>query len=542
MPAESRIFPVRIDVILAMTRTLIPFVAACMLSLSAQAQLASPQSITGAKVACLNDKAAGYSCSGIDLMAVLTMSDYAVDPAIPDRSNPILNDVWGWTDPDTGHEYALAGRSNAVAFIDVTYPENPVYVGFLPSHDPEAVAWWRDMKVYRDHMFVVVDGRGANGMQVFDLTELRRYEGTPIHFKQTAHYNGIRQAHNVVINEDTGFAYIVGARNSRIGCGPGLHIVDITEPTNPTHAGCFNDPATGNGGNGYTHDAQCVIYRGADSDYYGREICFGSNVTGLSIADVTDKANPKKLSSVEHPNARYAHQGWLTEDHAYFIMNDELDERAFIDQFGGTRMLIWDVKELRDPLLYREYFGPTETSDHNLYIRNGYVFASNYTSGLRIIDVRDPWKPVEVAYFDTHPEGDQMSFDGAWSAYPFFESGTIVVSSDPHGLFVLSLTGIDFVTETESGGALPQSFALSAAYPNPFNPQTSLTLSLPEAATVSVEAFDLMGRHVARLYNGYQIAGQHQITFDASQLPSGTYVIRALGARHIATQRVMLVK
>lgn len=513
--------------------TLHLLIAALLVPCAAQAQLASPASITGSRVTCSGGKAGAYSCRGIDLMSRLSEADYGA---------VLANDVWGWTDPETGIEYVLAGRSDAVAFIDISDPVNPIYVGFLPSNNGES-SWWRDMKVHRDHMFVVVDGAGSNGMQVFDLTELRRYEGTPIHFSQTARYEGIGQAHNVAINEETGFAYIVGARRAPLGCGPGLHIVDISSPRTPTYAGCFNDPATGYGGSGYTHDTQCVIYRGPDSEYYGRELCFGSNETGLSIADVTDKTSPRKLGSAEHPNASYAHQGWLTEGHEYFIMNDELDERSHldnVDRFLGTRMLIWDVKELDDPILYREYFGPTQTIDHNLYVRNDIVFAANYTSGLRMIDVRDPWQPKEIAFFDTHPEDDERSFSGAWTAYPFFASGNIVVSSHPHGIFVLSPTGL--ATATESDVALPEAFTLSAAYPNPFNPTTYLTLSLPEAAIVSVEAFDLMGRKVANVHSGPLTAGRHEFTFDASNLPSGSYLIRALGEGHFASQRVTLVK
>ena len=517
-----------------MARVLSLIFAACALSLAAQAQLVSTESITGSRIDCTNGKAAVYSCQGVDLMSLLSRGDYGHAAR--------LNDVWGWTDPKTYREYVLAGRSNAVSFIDISDPLIPVYVGFLPNIYGES-STWRDMKVYRDHMYVVVDGRKYVWMQVFDLTELRSFGGTPIHFRPTTHYKGIKSAHNVVINEETGFAYLVGSRSSEdINCGPGLHMVDIRNPANPTYAGCFTDLATGRRGTGYTHDAQCVLYRGPDSEFYGREICFASNETALSIVDVTKKSSPRKLSSAEYPNAAYAHQGWLTEDHQYFIMNDEFDERNHINEFGGTRMLIWDVKELDDPLLHKEYFGPTHSVDHNLYVRNGYVFAANYTSGLRIIDVQDPGRPFEVAHFDTYPENDALTSHGAWSVYPFFKSGNIVVSSHPHGIFVLKATGLDLTLTPDSDLALPERFALSAAYPNPFNSMTNLSLSVPEAATVSVRAYDLMGRPVASVRSGYLVAGLHQLAFDATRLPSGTYIIRALGEGYISTQRVTLVK
>merc|ERR1711879_620391 len=97
---------------------------------------------------------------------------------------------------------------------------------------------------------------------------------------------------NVVINEQTGFAYLVGSQT----CRGGLHVVDINDPINPTYAGCFEN-------DGYVHDAQCVIYEGPDSRYQGREICFGYNEDTITLVDVSDKANMKMLSRVSYDNA-----------------------------------------------------------------------------------------------------------------------------------------------------------------------------------------------------------------------------------------------
>jgi choice-of-anchor B domain-containing protein len=125
-------------------------------------------------------------------------------------------------------------------------------------------------------------------------------------------YRRVNSVHNIVINEESGFAYAVGASSGGETCGGGLHMIDIREPKNPQFAGCFSDPQTGRASTGYSHDAQCVMYRGPDERYSGREICLGANETALSIADVTDKANPQALSRASYPNVAYSHQGWLT--------------------------------------------------------------------------------------------------------------------------------------------------------------------------------------------------------------------------------------
>ena len=222
------------------------------------------------------------------------------------------------------------------------------------------------MKVYADHVFIVADMAADHGMQVFDLTRLREFSSEMLTFEMDAHYDRINSVHNIVINEETGFAYAVGSSGGGDSCGGGLHMVNIQEPKNPVFAGCFADPSTGRSGTGYSHDAQCVIYDGPDREHAGKEICFGSNETALSIADVTDKDNPIALAMGEYPNVAYTHQGWLTEDQAYFYMNDELDEVRGLTQ--GTRTLIWDVSDLDEPIMVKEHISENTASDHNLYI------------------------------------------------------------------------------------------------------------------------------------------------------------------------------
>ena len=497
----------------------------------APAQQAPAQSQTGRKIACADGFALGFSCGNVNLSAYLSLADLNADFA---------NDIWGWTDPETGRDYALVGLRHAVAFVDVTEPVNPRLVGSLTTH-AGATSVWRDMKVYKDHVFVVVDGSGSNGMQVFDLTQLRAVVAPPAIFSETAHYDGVAQAHNIAINEATGFAYIVGANEGGRTCGGGLHMVNIQDPRNPSFAGCFADPFTGRG-TGYTHDAQCVVYHGPDVEHQGKEICFGANVTAVSIADVTDKESPVALSWAAYPAVGYAHQGWLTEDHRYYVLNDELDELRFPEAIKATRTLIWDVSDLDDPILHLQHSGEAKSIDHNLYIVGDYVFQANYTSGLRILDIGDINNPREVAFFDTVPGSDEQQFSGAWSVYPFFESGTIIVSSTGEGLFIVEPTNLRLLTATEPASAVPASFVLSSAYPNPFNPRTALTLTLEQAHPVRVAAYDLLGREVALLHDGMLSAGDHALTFEARGLPSGPYLIKATGPSAVQTQIVTLAK
>lgn len=351
------------------------------------------------------------------------------------------NDCWGWTDPLDGREYAIFGRTDGTAFVDVTVPTAPVYLGDLPTHTGTSA--WRDMKVFANHVFVVSDNNGTHGMQVFDLTNLRGIV-TPQTFSNTAHYAGFASAHNIAINESTGFAYVVGS-NTFAG---GPHIIDINDPTNPVFAGSFF-------ADGDSHDIQVVTYTGPDATYAGREIAFGSNEDSVSIIDVTNKTTPALLSTAGHPLVGFIHQGWLTDDQRYFIYNDELDELNFAT---NTTTHVLDVQDLDNPVYVGAYTHPTPSIDHNLYVRGGLVFEANYTAGLRVLALTDIASATltEIGYLDTHPADDNPTFNGAWSVYPFFQSGTIIISDIEDGMFIASMTpGTGSATASDNCDSAP---------------------------------------------------------------------------------------
>ena len=381
--------------------------------------------LTGDEIHCVDGQADVFECKDVNVISFLPINE------LGGIRGTRVNDLWGWTDPESGREYVLVGRSNGTSFVDITDPNAPVYLGDLPMTDGSRDTIWRDIKVYRDHAYIVADNALEHGVQVFDLRRLRGLSGDPVTFEVDYLYDGIHSAHNIVINEETGYAFAVGNSGGGETCGGGLHMLDLSDPGRPAFAGCFAEPATGRRGTGYSHDAQCVVYHGPDDEHRGKEICFGANETALNIADVSDKERPVSLATASYPNVAYAHQGWLTEDHTFFYMNDEGDEPQGLVE--GTRTLVWDVTDLDDPLLVREYIAETDATDHNLYVVGDLMYQSNYSAGLRILDISEPDNPVEIGFFDTSPyEGG-----ASWSNYPFFESGVIAVTGTGDGLFLL---------------------------------------------------------------------------------------------------------
>ena len=214
--------------------------------------------------------------------------------------------------------------------------------------------------------------------------------------------------------------------------------MDIKNPLEPTFVNCVGRgvyEVPRKDGDAYTHDVQCVVYNGPDARYLGKEICVSSNEDTVNIVDVTDKSNPYQISVATYEGVKYTHQGWLTEDHSYFLVGDELDEQ----KFGiNTKTFIWDLTDLEDPKHFASYEHSTKAIDHNMYVKGNYVYQANYEAGLRILDLTDVSKGKlrEVGYMDTMPNSDRAEFNGVWSVFPYYNSGTVVVSGTNGVLYI----------------------------------------------------------------------------------------------------------
>jgi len=455
----------------------------------------------GAVVKCVNGKAGPYDCKNVDLMAFVPHSIWGAGSGIAG------NDIWGWTDPVTHHEYALVGLSKGTGFLDVTNPESPVYVGFLPcpgcafpavpislhegpgDHDDprcsphehpgdpfgragagKAAAGaaeagffdggcsgdssWRDIEVYADHAYIGSEQAG-HGLVVFDLRQLRTVTSPPVIFNETFRFTGLGNSHTITVNPETGFVFVNGSRSATI-CGPGNTgtggpvMFDASQnPSAPTFVGC-------NLVDGYTHDSQCVVYRGPDTDYTNHEICMNSNEDTLTIVDVTDKANPVMVNRISYTGVGYTHQGWFVKGQRYFLLDDELDES---NSGSNTRTYIFDLNDLNtvpEPIVYTH---STKAIDHNQYVFGNYSYQSNYRAGLRIMETKNIARGVleEVGLFDIFTADDNRGFNGTWANFPFFESGTVVVNTieGTNGVFVLRPTLSDLKATVAPVSSIP---------------------------------------------------------------------------------------
>ncbi len=414
------------------------------------------ESNTSATV-CSGGFAGIFPCNNVDLLA-----------HISDRTAAATGtDVWGFIDLNTNREYAIMGYSRGTAVYDVTNPENPREVGFVDGQSTS----WRDIKVYQfwnaddsrwnAYAYITADD-ASDGLFIVDLTEL------PQRISRVNYASDFVAAHNVYLSRtdfSTGLSLtgeppilILAGSNRDDGRFRAYALDDARAPGFIARPGT---PAGQPGGDRlYMHDAasmlvtdsrkdsQCV---NASASAYC-DVLFDFNESTLDIWDITNPANPVRLSRTPYSNAGYSHSGWWSEDKQYVFLQDELDER---DRGLVTTLRAFSISDLRNPTLAGSWTGPTNAIDHNGFVRGNRYYMSNYARGLTVLDITNPANPTQVGRFDSYPASDGVGFPGAWGTYPYLPSGNILISDIDSGLYV-----VDDKTRSVPQGTL--SFAASS--------------------------------------------------------------------------------
>ncbi|KHE88026.1 hypothetical protein GE21DRAFT_9447 [Neurospora crassa] len=395
-----------------------------------------------------NDPKYTFRCNNLDLYDFKTHAELGSSSGRGAGS-------WGWTSPK-GREFVAIAQEDGTAFAEVTKQGKLVYLGRLPQYTTAQPSLWREIKGYKS--YILIGSEAVNhGVQIFDLAKLQDVDpASPKVFTNENDLDGwwteglpVGRSHNVVTNEEKNYGVAVGFQPRTGPLRAGLVFFDLTDPKNPKTLG-------GSGEDGYVHDAQCIVYRGPDIKYYGKDICYGYDEDSLTIFDVSDKQNIRIISNTSYEGASYTHQGWVLDPNwqQYLILDDEYDEydAAGLGADGYPITYIWDISSLEKPKQTGHYKGLRRGIDHNQFIKDGFSYQSNYGLGLSILDLRSvPLDPTgkrikEVAYFDVHPEDDNapgggnVTFTGTWSHYPFFPSGYIVINTMDRGAFVVKRT------------------------------------------------------------------------------------------------------
>ena len=335
------------------------------------------------------------------------------------------SDLWGYTSP-SGREYAIMTTNGSCSFIEVTDPYNP---DFIYSYDRGGTSsLWGDVKVIGAYAYLV--GESGGSIKIFNMSNI---DSGSVSYIGESTSDGTAASHNIASCPD---AFLLAR------CGGGSNGIrwysTQSNPASPDYLGAFQDI--------YVHDAQIALYPqdGPDAAYRGHVIGFlnggyngGGTDTSLWVVDFGTpgggfNASGVVLDTVTWPGAGYSHQGWADDGFNFYWSNDETAN-------NNTHQVV-NISDLNNISLVGTFSDNSlSASNHNNYWHQGRLYASNYTSGLRVFETKFNGTYEEVAYFDTFPGSDSSGYDGSWSCYPYFDSGTIIVSDFQSGLFVLKL-------------------------------------------------------------------------------------------------------
>jgi choice-of-anchor B domain-containing protein len=327
-------------------------------------------------------------------------------------SGQTLSNICGYTD-ETGKEYALVGTSKGMSIVDISNPDTPVEIKMITGPTSQ----WREIKVKGDYAYVTTEGGG--GLVIVDMTSLPDKAGIVSKSWTGGTAGSLTSIHALHI--DGNFLYLYG---SKLFNGGAL-VADISDPYNPVYVG--NYQAAGPGKSAYVHDGYvrndtlyaCHIYEGF-----------------TDIVDFRDKKKPKQLGSVTTPG-KFSHNSWLTKDSKVMFTTDEVNN-SFLTAYD-----ISDPANITE--IDRIQSNPgSQSIVHNTHIirvnENDFAVTSWYRDGFTIVDVGRPANMVQVGNYDTYTAGAGGGFNGDWGVFPFFPSGSIVVSNIEDGLFVFTPT------------------------------------------------------------------------------------------------------
>lgn len=304
------------------------------------------------------------------------------------------NDCWGYTAPD-GREYALLGARSGTSIIDITDPANAYEVDFISS----VFSTWKDIKTYQHYAYAVTEAGG--GLQIFDLSNL------PNSVTELPAYSGFSTSHNIYIDVDNAMLYAEGDPSEPV------RTISLADPENPGQISSFGIEC---------HD----IYARNNIVYVSEG---GSHSIG--VYDLSTPTMPSLLTRISVPNSGYVHNAWLSEDGNYLMSTEET---------GGKTVKYWNIQNLGNPTITDTYLGGSSLA-HNAHIKGDYAYISHYESGLKVVDISNPDSIFEVGYYDTYPQGETPNFNGAWGAFPFFNSGKVLISDMQTGLYVVYFAG-----------------------------------------------------------------------------------------------------
>jgi plastocyanin len=144
------------------------------------------------------------------------------------------------------------------------------------------------------------------------------------------------------------------------------------------------------------------------------------------------------------------------------------------------------------------------------------------------------------------------SDNGVWDSGLLAENQTFTYTFTLEGVYPYHCTPHPFMVDTivvgnptaigDDGSQIPVDFDIAQNYPNPFNARTAIEYSLPTDSHVRIVVYNLLGQNIETLVDQSKSAGQHQVVWDASDVPTGVYFYRIEAGDFTQTRKMLLAK
>ncbi|KPL06687.1 hypothetical protein AMJ86_07515 [bacterium SM23_57] len=378
-----------------------------------------------------------------------------------------------------------------IRIVDISSPHNLTELGSCYTlHEIP------DMKVSDGYAYVA---NGGEGLRIVDVRD-------PTNPMEVACYNPLgheyEHAHGLDVVGD--YTYVV------VLPYPHLYNVNTSNPLNPVVEGAFE----------LYHFASDVVVKD-EYAYVAADVFY--------IIDVEDPFDPIRIAGIDV-------HGTLTEiavsDEYVIGGNYVFALFEHVENPEGGFYVI-DVSDPEDPEVVSECMTPnysTDIDERGLAYNSGYLFIADAYEGLQIYDVTDPANPVVAGYYDIQGDAKDVKV-----------VGNRVYLLDR---FFLHLLDFDLISSVENNPVshVPTEFGITSVYHNPFNPVTSLIYSVPTAGNMSMVVYDILGREVETLFNGYRPAGIYRHNFNGSHLSSGIYFVKMSIGDVQSVKKVVLLK
>jgi hypothetical protein len=419
---------------------------------------------------------------------------------------------------DVMNDIAYVCEGGGLLVVDVSDSSNPQEIAAL-----DRTGSIFDVAVFDSYMYLPITG---HGLRIFDIS-------TPMTPIEVGAYESDRQTSKIDISGD--YVYL----SEHYGT---IQIINVSNPSFPVLASDYRVPECG------------WIINMVISGSYAFVACRDDDweENWIAIVNVSNPFQPVLISQFIVQNLVF--DICVLDNYLYVACNNELEIAdisnintpvrrgscslsycpqgiAVADEYvyvASSTLQIFNVSDPDSPYTAGIYDTPGYAED--VFVTGDYAFIADASAGIEVLDISVPSNPIEVGFHST-----------LGAAYGIFMPQNYAYVAEQYYLGIYDCSAaISSTVNHEPQSAT--SFTLHPCYPNPFNSRTQISYSLDATSPVQLNVFDLLGRRVAVLVEGMQIAGMHHASFNGENLSSGTYIVRLQAGSQVADQKAVLLK